>query len=335
MIGKLVNLINTEFTVMKSFIIKLLLLLAIIPAVAQENIPGKRAHHSLIYDDALGKVILTGGSTPLNGGSSFVFYDDVWSFDGKAWKKEAVTGDQRSGVGLAYDSKNGKIMSMGGFSPMNTTLGDLRELSGTRWKPVKDVSDMAAAEGTFVYDSDRDKFVFFGGSKSRGMLRNTTWEWDRTDWKKIETAGPEARQAHAMVYDSKRKKIVLFGGTGGTPNDKYGDTWEFDGTIWMKVSNEGPGFRMSMGYAYDSKSGLFIIFGGAGANGIMSDTWAWDGKEWKQLATSGPTPRMMGYMAYDRKRDRVVLFGGRLGWPNDANDTWEFDGVSWKEVMLK
>ena len=114
--------------------------------VNAQDTPGKRAHHALIYDEGLGKVILTGGSTPLDGGNSFQFFDDVWSFDGKVWKKEASTSDQRSGVGLAYDSKNKKVMSMGGFKPNNTTVGDLRELNGAQWKTLKDVPEMAAAE---------------------------------------------------------------------------------------------------------------------------------------------------------------------------------------------
>jgi hypothetical protein len=329
---KCVSIPLGELTLITMKSLLFFILSAFLFSYAQENIPGKRAHHALVFDEGLQKVILTGGSTPLNGGSSFLFYDDVWSFDGATWKKEATTGDQRSGVTLAYDSKTKTILSMGGFSNRNTTLGDLRQWNGTSWTTLKDVPEMAAAEGGFVYDTNRNKFIAFGGSQSREVIQGTTWEWEGSAWKKIEGTNPEPRQAFAMVYDSKRKKTVVFGGMGKTPNDMYGNTWEFDGKTWTKVSDTGPAPRMSMGYAYDSKRGLLIIFGGASSSGILSDTWAWDGKAWKQLATTGPTARMMGYIAYDKKRDKTVLFGGRLGWPNDANDTWEFDGTSWREV---
>jgi len=36
-------------------------------------VPGKRAHHAIIYADHLEKVLLMGGSTPVNDGASFVF----------------------------------------------------------------------------------------------------------------------------------------------------------------------------------------------------------------------------------------------------------------------
>ena len=69
----------------KVFLICILLLPAL-SLCAQENLsPPLRAHHSLIYDEATKTVLLTGGSTPLNGGSSFKVYNDVWSFDGKKW----------------------------------------------------------------------------------------------------------------------------------------------------------------------------------------------------------------------------------------------------------
>ena len=53
---------------------------------AQQNLlPQVRAHHSLIYNESTKTIWLLGGSTPLNGGSSFKTYNDVWSFDGKSW----------------------------------------------------------------------------------------------------------------------------------------------------------------------------------------------------------------------------------------------------------
>jgi hypothetical protein len=296
--------------------------------------PPLRGHHALVYDEANKTVLLTAGSTPVDGGSSFTFYNDCWSFSGKEWKSLGQSGDERSGIGLAYDSKRKKIFSFGGFRN-NQSLSDLRMLEGNTWKTIADLPEMKAAEPGFVYDAERDRLVAFGGSPGQRVANTDTWEWDGNAWKKFAGTGPGGRMGFAMVYDSKRKKTVVYGGMGATPGQRLRDTWEFDGTSWTKISEVGPPQFLAAGYTYDSKRGLFVIFGGGTGDGISGETWAWDGKEWKQLATTGPAARMMGYMAYDKDRDRIVLFGGRLTWPNDVNDTWEWDGRTWTEVKPK
>jgi len=299
--------------------------------VAQQK-PGLRAHHELVYDENKEVILMTAGSTPLNGGSSFEMYDDVWKFDGQSWKEIGHTGDRRSGIKTAYDSKKKQLYSFGGWLDGNS-LSDLRVLENAQWRNVSDLPDMKASEPGFVYDVARDRLIAFGGSSARGLVNNQTWEWNGTSWKRFEGRGPQGRQAFVMAYDSKRKKTILFGGMDGAGN-QFNDLWEFDGKKWdsIPVSGANPGLRISSGYAYDSKRGLLIIFGGISGQDIRNDTWSWNGKQWKQLSSTGPSARAMGYMAYDKKRDRIVLFGGRLSWPNDANDTWEWDGVKWKEV---
>jgi hypothetical protein len=316
---------------MRQSLVYTILLFATSVSTAQ-NVPDKRAHHAMIYDESKGRVIMTGGSSPVNGGSSFNFFDDLWSFDGKQWHKEKTMGDKRSGVSLAYNSRHHKILSLGGFMN-NVSVSDLRMANNTGWTSLPRLPEAGMAEGGFVYDTQKNIFIAFGGGSSRGILNSNTWLWDGKKWKKHDVEGPEGRQAFAMVYDSKRNKTVLFGGMGTSPQHMFGDTWEYDGTRWTKVSDNGPAARMSMGYTYDVKRGTMIIFGGASSSGILSDMWTWDGKEWKPLSSSsGPPARMMGYLAYDTKRDRVVLFGGRLGWPNDTNDTWEWNGETWVEI---
>lgn len=308
-----------------------IVLLATIAAFGQTK-PGVRAHHELVYDEKNEVVIMTAGSTPLNGGSSFEMYNDIWKFDGKAWKQDGTAGDKRSGIRMAYDSKRNKLYSFGGWINGNS-LAELRVFENGEWKTLSNLPEMKASEPGFVYDAHRDRLIAFGGSAERGVVNSTIWEWDGSSWKKFGGKGPAGRQAFVMVFDSKRKKTILFGGMGGSGN-RLDDLWEFDGTKWdsIPVAGSHPGHRLSPGYTYDSKRGWLVIFGGIAGNEIKADTWAWDGKEWKQLATNGPAARTMGYLAYDKKRDRVVLFGGRLGWPNDANDTWEWDGTEWKEI---
>lgn len=300
--------------------------------------PYKRAHHEMVYDEANKSVLLIGGSTPLNGGQSFKFFNDIWRYNRNGWSKIGNAGDERSGIRLAYDTKRNKLYSFGGFTGNNQSSGQLRVYENgdpiaIGWKVLSDAADMKAAESGFVYDIARDKFIAFGGSAARGVMNNTTWEWDGSTWKKFEGKSPEGRQAFAMVYDSKRSKTILYGGTGANRKTFTDGVWEFDGTAWKNIVTENnPGERISPGYAFDSKRNLFILFGGISKGELMNDLWAWDGTRWKLLSTEGPSKRTMGYMAYDKERDKIVLFGGRFGWPNDADDTWEWDGNQWNKM---
>lgn len=296
--------------------------------------PYKRAHHEMVYDEHSNAVLMTGGSTPLNGGQSFKLFNDLWKYTNSVWSKAGNAGDERSGIRLAYDTKRNKIYSFGGFTSNNQSSGQLRVLENNGWKILADLPDMKAAEPGFVYDIARDKLIAFGGSAARGLVNNTTWEWDGAAWKKFEGKSPNGRQAFAMVYDSKRHKAILYGGADGNGTIFNDGVWEFDGTVWKNIVTENnPGPRISPGYAFDSKRNLLILFGGISQGALQNDLWAWDGQAWKLLSTEGPPKRTMGYLAYDKVRDKIILFGGRLGWPNDADDTWEWDGVKWTAIQ--
>jgi hypothetical protein len=295
--------------------------------------PPRRAHHALAYDETGRRVLLTGGSTPHDGGQRFEVFNDLWAFDGTRWTQLPSSGAKSSGSRLAWDRKRNLMVSFGGHD--GRALPDLRVLEGNTWRTIGQHIEMPAAEPGFIYDSRRNRFVAFGGSAAPGWPHGDTWELDGESWKRVATLSPPARQAHAMVYDERRGQTVVFGGMGpgepGRPPPALGDTWEFDGKSWTERRVTGPGARHGAGVAYDSKRGMVILFGGLTSEGFKGDTWSWNGVEWRKLAESGPEPRGMGYLAYDQHRDRVVLFGGRKGWPDgDLNDTWEWDGAGWR-----
>ncbi len=307
----------------------------VVGRITDSEAPPRRAHHSMAYDGARQRVILTGGSTPIDGGRNFEFFNDLWSFDGTRWTKVAETGRKMSGSQLAYDTGKGRLVSFGGYA--GASLDDVRALVGAEWQTIAHHTAMPAAEPGFVYDTRRDRFVAFGGSDGPGRVHGDTWEFDGTTWRNAAVTGPLARQGHVMVFDSRRGKTVVFGGGGraepGQRPAALADTWEYDGRVWSEHRGSGPTPRSAAGVAFDSRRGRVILFGGIGAEGFLGDTWAWDGTAWKKLADAGPEPRAMGYLAYDSRRDRVVLFGGRKGYPNgDLNDTWEWDGTSWHQL---
>lgn len=301
------------------------------PVALAQDAPARRAHHALVYDPVRQRVLLSGGSTPLDGGRRFDMFGDLWAWDGARWTRLDVEGDRMSATALVWDASRRRILSFGGYD--GGPRGDLRALDTTAWRSLGRLPGDVADPGV-VYDAKRDRFITFGGSTGPGRFVAEAREWDGTTWATIDGPVPPPRAAHAMVYDERRGVTVLFGGMApaapGTRPSSLGDTWEFDGRRWTLKSTEGPLPRASPGATYDSKRGLVILFGGSGGGGFQGDTWAWDGVRWRQLATDGPEPRAMGVLAYDAARDRVVLFGGRTGWPDgDRGDTWEWDGRTW------
>lgn len=295
------------------------------------NLPHKRAHHEVVFDGTTNSILLIGGSTPLNGGQSYKFFNDIWQLDGSKWLKKWHAGDERSGIRTAFHTKEKKLYSFGGFTPDNKTSGQLRVLENGDWKILADIDEMKAAEAGFVYDEARNKLFAFISGADREATTGQTWEWSGAGWKKLKVNNPPALQAFVMVYDAARQRTVLFGGIG---NDQKlsNDTWEFDGKAWKRISTDGPGARMAAGGAFDAARSMVVIFGGNTTDGPGADTWGWNGKVWKKLADGGPSPRMMGQMAYDPTCQKIILFGGREEWPNDVNDTWAWDGTKWTEI---
>jgi hypothetical protein len=304
-------------------------------ATAGQSVPPRRAHHALVYDESREKVLMTGGSTPVDGGRSFTFFDDLWELGGAGWAPLAPTGRKMSGMQLAWDAQGRRIVAFGGFD--GSPKGDLLALGNGSWRSIGAHPEVRAAEACFVFDARRKRFVLFGGGGEGRSVRADTWEHDGTSWKKIQIESPPGRQAASMVFDAARGVAVLFGGmpagTPGQPPASLGDTWEYDGARWIRREGASPSPRHAAGMAFDDRRDRVILFGGAGPDGFLGDTWSWDGTAWKRLAESGPAPRAMGYLAYDTARDRVILFGGRTGWPDgDRNDTWQWDGAAWKEL---
>lgn len=297
--------------------------------------PPRRAHHALVYDASVGRVLLTGGSSPRADGSCCDMFNDTWSFDGRRWSPLGASAIGMSGMRLYLDAA-GTVRSFGGFD--GQAIAAFRALRDTAWVAEPVPPALAVTEPGVAFDGRRQRLVVHGGSTAVGATLMEHWEFDGRVWSRRDIALPSARQAHAMTFDARRGVVVLFGGAVPAPRGQrpssLGDLWEFDGTSWRDVrTTGGPSPRHSSGVAWDARRGRTIVFGGVGPDGLLGDTWGWDGAKWTRLADTGPAPRAMGYLAYDAMRDRVVLFGGRLGWPNDAADTWEFDGTSWARII--
>jgi hypothetical protein len=172
-----------------------------LPASLAAQSPPQRAHHTMFFDPISQRVMLTGGSTPKDGGNRFEFFNDLWTFDGTRWEALPASGEPLSGMQVAADAR-GRLYSFGGFN--GQSIGSVRLLDGGRWRVVAEHPSVKAAEAGFVFDAKRGRFVAFGGSAGFRQFVADAYDFDGTTWTRHAGPTPPARASHAMVYDARR-----------------------------------------------------------------------------------------------------------------------------------
>lgn len=78
------------------------------------NNPPERAHASMAYDAAAGRVVLFGGEDD----ASRLYLGDTWTWDGTAWQQRTVTPAPpvRTKAGMAYDDARQQVVLFGGIA---------------------------------------------------------------------------------------------------------------------------------------------------------------------------------------------------------------------------
>jgi hypothetical protein len=291
--------------------------------------PPARAHHSMVYDAANRVVVVAGGSTTLDGGNTFMTFDDLWFLDGQGWRSTGSSGSARSGMALAFDSRRGRVVGFGGYNPsLTATAGasaELIELRSGAWVSIGEIPSRASTDARMIYDARRDRLVLFGGQIGR-QRRTDLWEYDGAAWSKVDVPVPADWVDFAMTYDEARGRTVLFGGFGSSPDS---------------MSGRPPALHWE-NLALDTARERLVLFGGATRDGgYLQGTWEWDGARWRVVADAGAGPgdRHAHAMGFDPGRRQVVLFGGvRVNRAPDVPaqeresplcDTWGFDGRQW------
>lgn len=196
--------------------------------------PGPLAFGSMVWDNALGKLVLFGGATApgnskefnSNGGSftgaAPTVSNQTWTFDGTTWTKltPATSPSARSAFAAGYDTGAGKVVLFGGYDGTGTTLGDTWTFDGTTWTQQAPVNAPAAASGAaMAYDSALGGLVMFGGYSSTGAVTNGTslwdsahssWMWDAND------VTATARADVAMAPAAVNGQLFQIGGYNGS-----------------------------------------------------------------------------------------------------------------------
>jgi len=268
--------------------------------------PPDRCDTTMVYDDAIKKVVLWGGHqiTLYN----TTYYTDTWTWDGTTWSQVPTTpapGTNSLYGTLAYDWATGKAVLFGGEYGTNAAnrccqfYNETWQFDGTNWAKAQPLTSPSGRSGfDMKYDGASLKLVLFGGANQtcstsnhggttcNDVYLNDTWTWDGATWTKQNPASsPPARNADGMAYDSQTGKIIIFGGqyyTCSTQNCQVllGDTWSWDGTTWSQEQPaNSPSARVYPRMDYDFRVEQVLLFGAGQAwtsvNPTSTDTWNW------------------------------------------------------------
>ena len=293
--------------------------------------PPLRREHSVVFDSARGRVVMFGGTNPLQVGQS-----ETWEWDGRAfYDVTPVTPSptQRHGASLAYDSTRGVVVMFGGrlAGLFDQKLNDTWEWDGTRWRGLQPIGARPPEreDGCMAFDSGRGRTVLFGGA---AMPTSDVWEWDGERWFQITApGGPPGHGCH-MSYDVEHGRIVVANEMGIAPS---APTWLWDGAAWTEIPSAASGAHGAWLY-YDTQRNAVVSWSPANPdNAAIPDRfWRWTGAEWIALGSSTvhvpphPVPGSIA-VTYDPIRGRPVRFCA----PNLTTcAVEEFDGEQWTDV---
>ncbi len=247
--------------------------------------PSARQEMSLVYDKALGQLVMFGGNNGL-----ITFLNDTWEFDGQKWKQvctslpcSASVPAVRGVYGLAYDPIRNVVVLFGGGYAQGVMIqhrGDTWEFDGGTWVQRCSACGPSAREGpAMAWDGTR--VVLMGGYDGTSYL-NDTWAFDAGSgvWEQLSPAqSPPPRTSPGSTYDAVRQRMVVYGG-GQVTAVPLDDTWEWDGTNWASVTDGGPGARFGMPLAFDAMRGRVVLVSGSDGGlplGVWPDTWEYAG----------------------------------------------------------
>lgn len=252
--------------------------------------PSPRWGAGMVYDPALGELLLFGGRACACGG----FDADTWTFSARGWQllspvhaPPATTARE-----LVYDANDSYVLAVlatpsAPLYPQYWTFqnGDWTNRTGTVGGGPAGGLDFAVAD-----DPDEGDVVFFGGNVgascgssvngyaltytySKGTFTNRTGSQNLTP---DDAMGPQ----DSMDYDPNLGGVVMFGGMNAAC-ERTNSTYLYRNGTWSNLSGvvgTSPVGRWDGRMVYDASFGGELLFGAnevavGGSNYFINDTW--------------------------------------------------------------
>lgn len=294
----------------------------------QENDPGARWGHVLVYHPEQRHLLLYGGAPERR-----KYTDDTWIWDGTNWTKMEIEGPPARGFSAAaYHSERKSIIIHGGRGNGNVTFSDTWEWDRSTWLRL-DEESFKADHHQMIYQAKENKLLAFGGWDGQ-KVSGDTWEWS-DGWKKLDINSPPPRSAFGMTYNSAENKTQLFGGLW--INGQYADVWEFSEGRWNSMG--GPYDNSSLDHhsmIFDEKNQQVIIFGGKNYRYKMQNkTLTITDQQTSTITEEGPSARHSIGFTSDPINGVGYLYGGKEYQGEEQvalGDFWRWEDGKWERI---
>jgi hypothetical protein len=248
--------------------------------------PSPRWGASMVYDPALGGLLLFGGTSATANGLNNPALNDTWEFSASGWTELCTAGCRapaaRWDASIAESEEISAPVLFGGETTTSGATSDLADTwtftPATNWTELTPVvAPSARAAATAAWDAQLGGVVLFGGIPAN----SETWLYRNASWHELSPATssgtPSARAGVALSDDPLNGSVVLFGGCSAVPCTTGGlsDTWVLTGTNWYNLTTlagTAPPSRGQAGLVDAGPRGALVLFGGAGT-GPRNDTW--------------------------------------------------------------
>ncbi len=272
--------------------------------LSNENSPGARTNHQMIYNSISGKILLFGGIAEATG----LQVNDTWEFDPTTyqWTELYPTNapSARAAHEMYFDPEYNEVILYAGVHSQISTCDDMwaYNFTANNWYEINITNSPGYGYGqSFVYDEINKVGVFFGGRFDDMTLKNDIWTFNRSSitWTKMNpTTKPLERYHSAMVYDPINGNFIVFGGDNEyvparTLKDKR--SYNLQLNEWTEIeTNIHPPACCKHEMVYDSYLDKIILFGGVGEAFSVpyNELWYFDCNNltWSQNPTeiSGP-----------------------------------------------
>jgi hypothetical protein len=226
--------------------------------------PPARYAASMVYDAAIGKVVLFGGTNY----TSDLY--DTWTFDGTNWVSLALSPSAsppaRYSASMVYDPATDDVVLFGGYS--SSELGDTWIFNGTEWtQQILSPNPGDCDYGAMAYDPSIGEVVLFGC----GSSGTATWVYKSSGWAQLSPATNPGFGEPSMDFDEASNQLVLVSSPYSGPSMS---TWAFNGDTWVEQSpTVTPTWREFYAMVYDTAIQRMVLLGGYNNSSYLGDTW--------------------------------------------------------------
>ena len=290
--------------------------------------PSPRAGAEMVYDPALGSLLLYGGHYDGYG----LEYNDTWTFGANGWVQlhpSANPGD-RGTTEMVYDSTDGYVLLW--ELNVSSIPQNYWKFQGGTWTNITSTVTGGLPNLAIIGSDDPQSggVLFYGGFNQCTGGLGLTYTYSGGVFSNLsssEGSSPAAADGSAvMTYDPASGGVLLFSGYSASC-ELTNQTWLFRSGSWIDLTSlvgPPPPGRWDARLAYNPQSGEAVTFSGnealiGGVNSLGQDTWEYG----IPLRTNASVTPVAGIAPLTVRLAANPTGGGETHWVN-----WSFSDGS-------